>query len=143
MVGSQGIRVVLVLPEWVAPDPPTKPALKSKFNWVVLLVPPGGVAPNLPTKLALKPKFNWLVGCKLALKPKFCCLPSTPGGANMTSCFASAMLMPIAAMGVLPGDAVIVLAFAAAAVAMAAIGIPLGDKWIALCSRQLQRWRQS
>jgi hypothetical protein len=30
--------MVLVLPEWVAPNPPTKPALKPKFNWVVVLV---------------------------------------------------------------------------------------------------------
>ncbi len=50
--------MVLVLPELVAPNPPIKPALKPKFNWVVVLVLPKWVAPNLTTKLALKPKFN-------------------------------------------------------------------------------------
>jgi hypothetical protein len=125
--------VVLVLPKWVEPDSPTKPALKPEFNWVVVLVPPGWVAPNPPTKLALKPKFDWVVGCKLALKPEFCCPPPTPGGANVTSRFALPILRPMAAMGVPPGDAVIVLAFAAVVAAMAAIGIILpGDKRIAL-----------
>jgi hypothetical protein len=50
--------MVLVLPKWVAPNPPTKPALKPKFNWVVVLVLPKWVALNPTTKLALKPKFN-------------------------------------------------------------------------------------
>jgi hypothetical protein len=50
--------MVLVLPKWVAPNPPTKPALKPEFNWVVVLVLPKWVAPNLMTELALKPKFN-------------------------------------------------------------------------------------
>ena len=50
--------MVLVLPKWVAPNPPTKPALKPKFNWVVVLVLPKWVAPNLTTELALKPKFD-------------------------------------------------------------------------------------
>ncbi len=92
--------VVFVLPKWVAPDPPTEPALKPKFNWVVVLVPPGQVAPNPPTELALKPEFDWVVGCKLALKPEFCCLPPTLGGANMTSGFTLPMLRLMAAMGV-------------------------------------------
>ena len=90
------------------------------------------MAPNPPTELALEPEFDWVVGCKLALKPKFCCLPLTPGGANVTSGFALPMLRPMAVKGVPPGDAAIVLAFAMAAVAMAAIGIPPGDKGIAL-----------
>jgi hypothetical protein len=50
--------MVLVLPKWVAPNPPTKQALKPKFNWMVVLVLPEWVALNPPTKLALKPKFN-------------------------------------------------------------------------------------
>jgi hypothetical protein len=58
--------MVLVLPKWVAPNPPTKLALKPKLNWVVVLVLPEWVALNPPTKLALKPKVNWVVGCKLA-----------------------------------------------------------------------------
>ncbi len=80
--------VVLVLPEWVAPYPPTEPALKPKFDWVVVLVPPKWEAPIPPTKLALKPKFDWMVGCKLALKPKLCCLPPTPEGVSVTSGFS-------------------------------------------------------
>jgi hypothetical protein len=68
-----------------------------------------------------------MVGCKLALKPKFCCPPLTPGGANMTSCFALSILRPMAVKGIPPEDAAIVLAFAAAAAAMAAIGILPGD----------------
>jgi hypothetical protein len=124
--------VVLVLPKQVAPDPPTKPALKPKFDPVVVLVPPAWAAPDPPTKLALKPGFNWVMGCKLALKPKFCCLLLAPGGANVTSCIAPRMLRPMAVKGVPPGDAAIVLAFAVAAVAMAAIGVPPGDKGIML-----------
>jgi hypothetical protein len=50
--------VVLVLPKWVAPNPPTEPALKPEFNWVVVLVLPEWVAPKPITKLALKPEFN-------------------------------------------------------------------------------------
>jgi hypothetical protein len=50
--------MVLVLPEWVAPNPPTEPALNPKFNWVVVLVLPKWVAPKPMTELALKPKFN-------------------------------------------------------------------------------------
>jgi hypothetical protein len=46
-----------VLPEWVAPNPPTKPALKPDFDWVVVLVLPKWVAPKPITK-ALKPKFD-------------------------------------------------------------------------------------
>ncbi len=125
--------VVLVLPEWVAPNPPTEPALKPEFDWwVVVLMPPKWVAPNPPTELALKPKFNWVVGCKLVLKPKFCCLPPTPGGANLTSEFALPMLGPVAAMGVPPGDVMIVHALAAAVAVMAVIVVPPGDKGIAL-----------
>jgi hypothetical protein len=82
--------------------------------------------------LALEPKFDWVVGCKLALKPKFYCPPLTLGGANMTSSFALLMLRPMVVKGILPGDAVIVLAFVAAAAAMAAIGILPGDKGIVL-----------
>jgi hypothetical protein len=54
--------VVLVLPKWVAPNLPTKPALKLEFNWVVMLVLTKWVAPNPPTKPALKPEFDWVVG---------------------------------------------------------------------------------
>jgi hypothetical protein len=54
--------VVLVLPKRVAPNLPTKPALKPEFDWVVVLVLPKWVAPNLPTKPALKPEFDWVVG---------------------------------------------------------------------------------
>jgi hypothetical protein len=50
----------------------------------------------------------------------------------MTSGFTPPMLMPMAAMGVLLRDAMIVLAFAAAAAAIAAIGNPPGDKGIVL-----------
>ncbi len=50
--------MVLVLPEWVALNPPTKPALKPEFNWVVVLVLPEWVAPKPMTELALKPEFN-------------------------------------------------------------------------------------
>ncbi len=49
----------------------------------------------------------------------------------MTSDFALPMLRPVAAMGIPPGDGVIVLAFAAAAT-MAAIGVLLEDKGIPL-----------
>ncbi len=55
--------MVLVLPKWVAPNPPTELALTPKLNWVVVLVLPEWVALNLPTKLALKLKFDWVVGC--------------------------------------------------------------------------------
>ena len=65
--------VVLVLPEWVASNLLTEPALNPKFDWVVVLVPPRWVALNPPTKLALKPKFDWVVGCKLLELPEFCC----------------------------------------------------------------------
>jgi hypothetical protein len=50
--------MVLVLPKWVAPSPPTKPALRPEFGWVVVLVLPKWVAPNPTTELALKPKFD-------------------------------------------------------------------------------------
>jgi hypothetical protein len=50
--------MVLVLPKWVAPNPPTTPALKPEFDWAVVLVLPEWVAPKLMTKLALKPKFD-------------------------------------------------------------------------------------
>ncbi len=49
----------------------------------------------------------------------------------MMSVFALPMLKPMAAMGVPPGDVVIVPAFAAAAVVMAEIGVPPGDEGIA------------
>jgi hypothetical protein len=88
--------VLLVLPKQVAPDPPTKLALKPKFNLVLVLVPPAWAAPDLPTKLALKSGFDWVVGCKLALKPEFYCLPLAPGGANVTSGIAPWMLRPMA-----------------------------------------------
>jgi hypothetical protein len=48
----------------------------------------------------------------------------------VTSGFAPPMLRPVAAMGVLPGDVMIVLAFAATVVAMAAIVVLPGDKGI-------------
>ncbi len=54
--------VVLVLPEWVAPNPPTKPALKPEFDWVEVLVLSKWVAPNPPTRPALKPKYDRVVG---------------------------------------------------------------------------------
>jgi hypothetical protein len=51
--------MVLVLLKWVAPNPlPTKPALKPEFDWVVVLVLPEWLAPIPTTKLALKPKFD-------------------------------------------------------------------------------------
>jgi hypothetical protein len=50
--------MVLVLPKWVAPNPPIEPALKPEFDWVVVLVLPEWVAPNPMTELALKPKFD-------------------------------------------------------------------------------------
>jgi hypothetical protein len=52
------LMMVLVLPEWVAPNPPTKPALKPKFNRVVVPVLPKWVTLDLTTKLALKPEFD-------------------------------------------------------------------------------------
>jgi hypothetical protein len=45
--------MVLVLPEWVAPNPPTELALKPEFDWLVVLVLPKLVAINPTTKLAL------------------------------------------------------------------------------------------
>jgi hypothetical protein len=42
------------------------------------------------------------------------------------------MLRPMAVKGIPPGDAAIVLAFVAAAAAMAAIGVPPGDEGIEL-----------
>ena len=95
-------------------------------------MPPGWVAPNPPTKLALKPEFNWVVGCKLALKPKFCCPPPTLGGANVTSGFAPPMLRPMAVKGIPRGDAVIVLAFLVLVAVMVMIVVPPVDKGIAL-----------
>ncbi len=125
--------VVLVLPEWVAPNPPTKPALKPKFDWVLVLVLPEWVAPNPPTKLALKLEFDWVVGCKPAELPEFCRLPSTPRGANVTFRFIPLTVRPMVAMGIPPRNAVIALMFAAAAtVAMVAMGIQRGDKVMVL-----------
>ncbi len=50
----------------------------------------------------------------------------------MTSGIAPQMLRPMAVKGVPPGDLEIVLAFAVAAVAIAAIGVLPGDNGIAL-----------
>ncbi len=50
--------IVLVLLKWVAPNPPTEPALKPEFDWVVVLVLPKWLALNPTTKLAIKPKFD-------------------------------------------------------------------------------------
>ncbi len=50
--------MVLVLSEWVAPNPPTEAALKPEFNWTVVLVLPNWVAPKPITELALKPEFD-------------------------------------------------------------------------------------
>ena len=50
--------MVLVLLKWVAPNPPTKLALKPKFNWVVVLALPEWVGLNPMSKLAIKPKFK-------------------------------------------------------------------------------------
>ncbi len=125
--------VVLVLLEWVAPNPPTKLAMKPKFDWGIVLVLPKWVAPNPPSELALKPKFDWVMGCKLEELPEFCCLLPTLRGANMTFGFIPPTLRPMAATGVPPGNVVIALAFAAAAmVEMAATGISPGDKLMAL-----------
>ncbi len=55
----------LMLPKWVAPNPPTKSTLKPKFGWVVVLMLPKWVAQNPSTETALKPKFDWVVGCNL------------------------------------------------------------------------------
>ncbi len=101
---------------------------------MLVLVLPKWVAPNLPTKLALKPGLDWVVGCKPAGTPEFCCLTPTPRGANVPFRFVLPTLRPMTAMGVLPGNTMIVLALAAlaAAAAMAATGIPPGDKRIVL-----------
>jgi hypothetical protein len=66
------------------------------------------------------PKFSWLVGCKPAELPEFCCLPPAPRGANVTFGFFPPTFLPMAATGILPGDIVIALPFAVAAVAAAA-----------------------
>jgi hypothetical protein len=67
---------VVIVEAALLPNPPTKPALKPEFNWVVLvLVLSKWVAPNLPTKLALKPKLDWVVDYKPVEMPEFCCLP--------------------------------------------------------------------
>jgi hypothetical protein len=50
--------MVLMLPEWVALNPPTEPALKPKFDWVVVLVLPKWVALKPMVELALKPKLD-------------------------------------------------------------------------------------
>ena len=62
------VLMVLELPKWVAPNPLTKPALKPKFDWVVVYEPA-----ELPefyerVELAIMPKLN-KVG-KLAIKPE-------------------------------------------------------------------------
>ncbi len=125
--------VVLVLPEQVAQNPPTKLAVKPKFDWVVVLVLPKWVAPKPPTKPALNPEFDWVVGCKLALKPEFCCPLPTQRGTKVMFGFIPPTLRPMAATGILPGNVVIALAFAAAATAArAATGVPPGDEVMAL-----------
>ncbi len=105
--------VVLVLPEWVAPNPPTEPALK--------------------------PEFDWVVGCKPAELPEFCYPPPTPRGASMMFGFIPLTLRLMAVAGVPLGEVVIALVFAAVAAAavvgaatMAATGVPPGDKVMAL-----------
>jgi hypothetical protein len=52
--------MVLVLRKCVAPNPPTEPALKPEFDWVVVLVLPEWLAPKPTTKLALalKPELD-------------------------------------------------------------------------------------
>jgi hypothetical protein len=76
--------------------------------------------------------FAFAAFCAVPLPPQ---LPATTFGIvvpiNLRR-FAPPMLRPMAVKGVPPGDAGIVLAFAAAVAAMAAIGIPPGDKGIAL-----------
>ncbi len=121
-----------MLPEWVALNPQTEQVLKPEFDWVAVLVLPEWVVPNPPTKLALKPEFHLVVGCEPAEMPEFCCLPPTPRGANVTFGFVTPTLRPMAAVGVLPRNAMIVLMFAVAVAAMAAMGVLLGDKRITL-----------
>ncbi len=106
----------------MVPNPPTKPALKPKFNWVVVLVLPKLVAPNPPTKLALKPEFNWVLGYKPSERPELCCPPPTQRGANVTFGFVPPTLRPMAAMGIPPKNVLIVLAFVAAAAVMGSNG---------------------
>ncbi len=126
--------VVLVLPKWVAPNPPNEPALKPKFDWVVVLVLPEWVAQSPTTEPSLKPKFDWVVGCKLAELHEFCCPPPNPRGANVMFGFIPPTLRPMTAMGIPPGNVVMALAFmvAAAAAAAAATGVLPGDKVMAL-----------
>ncbi len=101
---------------------------------MVVLVLPKWVAPNLPTKPALKPKFDWVVGCKPAELPEFCYPPPAPRGANVTFGFILPMLRPMAATGIPPGDVVIALVFAeeAATAAIAVTGILPGEVVMAL-----------
>ncbi len=119
----------------MAPNPPSKPALKPEFNWVVVLMLPKWVAPNPLTELTPKSKFDWEVDCKPAGMPKFCCPPPTPNSrmSKGDKWIPPPMLSPMAELSILPGDAVIVLAFmVGVAVTMAVIGIPPGDNGIVL-----------
>ncbi len=115
---------------WVAPLPPQLPV---RMFGIVALVLPEWVAPNPPAKPALKPEFDWVVCCKPAELPEFCCPPPTPRGANVTFGYILPTLRPMAAMGVPLGDVVIALAFAAAvAAAIAATCVLPRDKFMAL-----------
>jgi hypothetical protein len=103
---------------------------------VVVLVLPKWVAPNPPVEPALKPKFDWVVGCKPAESPEFCCPPPTTICLKVMFGFIPQILRQMAAMGVPLGEFVIALKFTVAAVsAMAAIlvmGIPPGERVMAL-----------
>ena len=56
--------VVLVLPEWVAPNPPTEPALKPKFDWVVVLLKSWG------THMTRSPHYHVLGSSLGSLSPQ-------------------------------------------------------------------------
>jgi hypothetical protein len=118
--------MVLMLSKLVAPNPPTKLALKPKFDRVVVPVLPEWVAPNLPTEPALKPEFDWVVGCEPAELPEFYCPSPTPRGANVMFRFVLPMLRPMAAMGIPQGDVVTALGFAVAAAAVATAAAVMG-----------------
>ena len=62
------VPMVLELPKWVAPNPLTKPALKPKFDWVIVYKP--AELPELyeGVELAITPELNKV--SKLAIKPE-------------------------------------------------------------------------
>jgi hypothetical protein len=109
---------------------------------VVVLVLPEEVAPSPPTEPAFVPKFDWVVGCEPAKLPEFCCPPPAPRGANVTFGFVPPTMTLMLATGVPPGDVVMALAFMATAAMAAAskfgrgrvgvcdIVVSLGESWV-------------